>query len=274
MVHSNFLAWFKFEKYVWFPLVLEASFVAALKFVGFTFPFAHDPKWISSWTEPHWLIAPEKTMSNPLALSCCGFSGEPNTFSMDVIDEVDNNVSKLWCQSEHGMPFCSFVSYCRCIRLCAKNLRYAEEGFESNLLFLETTKHGCFDTDNLVVFDNIHMCYLLSKLEAEGERERERERGREGESEILTTSYIYIYIYPDHPMYDIYANIWLRRLEKQHWPIYGVRSQFLTTFKNLWNPWTSDNIRERCPVSPTNLIPSCSHPEGSLALNSTMTVAH
>ena len=70
-----------------------------------------------------------------------------------------------------------------------KNLRCAEEGFESNLLFLETTKHGCFDTDNLVVFDNIHMCYLLSKLEADGERERE------GESEILTTSYIYIYIH-------------------------------------------------------------------------------
>ena len=56
-------------------------------------------------------------------------------------------------------------------------------------MFLETTKHGCFDTDNLVVFDNIHMCYLLSKLEADGERERE------GESEILTTSYIYIYTY-------------------------------------------------------------------------------
>ena len=81
-------------------------------------------------------------------------------------------------------------------------------------------------------------------------------------------------LYPDHPMYDIYANIWLRRLEKQHWPIYGIHSQFLTTFKNLWNLWTSDNIREHCPINPTNLIPSCSHPDGSLALNSTMIVAH
>ena len=81
-------------------------------------------------------------------------------------------------------------------------------------------------------------------------------------------------IYPDHPMYDIYANIWLRRLEKQHWPIYGIRSQFLTTFKNLWNLWNSDNIREHCPINPTNLIPSCSHPDGSLALNSTMIVPH
>ena len=82
------------------------------------------------------------------------------------------------------------------------------------------------------------------------------------------------YSSPDHPMYDIYANIWLRRLEKQHWPIYGIRSQFLTTFKNLWNLWTSDNIRQHCPINPTNLIPSCSHPDGSLALNSTMIVAY
>ena len=133
-------------------------------------------------------------MSNPLALSCCGFSGNPTVSQWMSLMRLTITFPSYGVKVKMACPFCSFVSYCGCIRLCAKNLRYAEEGFESNLLFLEATKHGCFDTDNLVVFDNIHMCYLLSKLEADGEREGGREGGREGESEILTTSYIYIYM--------------------------------------------------------------------------------
>ena len=45
--------------------------------------------------------------------------------------------------------------------------------------FFLTTKHGCFDTDTVMIFGTIHMCYFLSKLEADTERERERESERE-----------------------------------------------------------------------------------------------